>query len=198
MQVVGLPGSMGLVWATTLVANLYTGMAVFISLSSYEPVTFAQTTVIAAMIACGPQCFLPIELRISQKAGTRLRFMGLWRAGGAFLFGWILFRINGPGRPQEPNTTKLIPRVIGHLAFKLGNQPDRKPLAMIFLIILALLLLIRILERIGISAIMVRILDPILRLLGIGPSASTLTIVGMTLGIAYAEASSSRKQLPAA
>jgi hypothetical protein len=32
---------------------------------------------------------------------------------------------------------------------------------------------------------MVRILDPILRLLGIGPSASTLTIVGMTLGIAY-------------
>ncbi len=32
---------------------------------------------------------------------------------------------------------------------------------------------------------MVRILNPILRLLGIGPSATTITIVGMTLGIAY-------------
>ena len=38
MQVVGLPGSMGLVPGDDLVANLYTGMAVFISLSSYEAV----------------------------------------------------------------------------------------------------------------------------------------------------------------
>ena len=58
-------------------------------------------------------------------------------------------------------------------------------LIMIFFIILGLLLVLRILERIGITAIMTRLLTPVLRLLGIGPSACMLTIVGMTLGLAY-------------
>ncbi len=56
---------------------------------------------------------------------------------------------------------------------------------MIFFIIMGLLLVLRILERIGITAIMTRLLAPVLRLLGIGSSACTLTIVGMTMGIAY-------------
>ena len=96
MGIVGLPGSMGLVWATTILSNIYTGIVVFVSVTANESLTVAQTTVLASMMLVAHN--LPIELRIAQKAGARLRFMGLLRMGGAFVLGWGLFRIYQLGR----------------------------------------------------------------------------------------------------
>ena len=79
MRIVGLPGSMGLVWATAILSNIYTGIIVFVSVSANESLTVAQTTVLATMMLVAHN--LPIELRIAQKAGARLRFMGLLRMG---------------------------------------------------------------------------------------------------------------------
>ncbi|MFZ2445228.1 MAG: nucleoside recognition domain-containing protein [Syntrophobacteraceae bacterium] len=183
MRVVGLPGSMGLVWATTILTNLYAGVIVYSSLAGAEPITVAQITVLGLMMLVAHN--LPIELRITQKAGVRLRFMIVLRFGCAFLFGWVLFRIYRWGDwLQGPHETIWIPPVKDSSlpAWALGQVRD---LVFIFFVILALLLLMKILERIGITRIMVRLLNPILRLLGIGPSATTITIVGMTLGIAY-------------
>ena len=50
MGIVGLPGSMGLVWATTILSNIYTGIVVFVAVSANEPLTVAQTTVLASMM----------------------------------------------------------------------------------------------------------------------------------------------------
>ncbi len=96
MRIVGLPGSMGLVWATTILSNIYTGIVVFVSVSANESLTVAQTTVLGTMMLVAHS--LPIELRIAQKAGARLRFMGLFRMGGAFVLGWALFRLYSLGR----------------------------------------------------------------------------------------------------
>lgn len=183
MQLVGLPGSMGLVWATTMATNIYTGMVAFASLSAIEPVTVAQTTVLVCLMLVAHN--LPVELRIAQKAGTRLPFMFLLRTGGALIFGWILFRIyQWGGWLQQPNVIKWMPQTADPSLFAWATAQVRQ-LAMIFLIIMALLLLLKTLQRIGLTTIMVRFLTPVLRLMGIGPSASTITIVGMTLGLAY-------------
>jgi hypothetical protein len=183
MRIVGLPGSMGLVWATTILSNIYTGLVVFVSVSANESLSVAQTTVLGTMMLVAHN--LPIELRIAQKAGTRLRFMGLLRMGGAFVLGWALFRVySWAGLLQEQNTPKWFPR-IDDSSIMTWAAGQARGLIMIFFIILGLLLVIRILERIGITAIMTKLLTPVLRLLGIGSSACTLTIIGMTLGIGY-------------
>ncbi len=183
MHVVGLPGTMGLVWATTMLTNLYGGVIIFSSLGLGHTVTVAQTTVLAVMMLVAHN--LPIELRIAQKAGVRLRYMAVLRVAGAFLFGWLLFRVyRWGGWLQAPNRADWLPPA------KDPSIPvwalDRvRELVMIFVIILSLLLLMKILTRLRITELMVRVLSPVLRLLGIGPSACTITIVGMTLGIAY-------------
>jgi hypothetical protein len=110
MGVVGLPGSMGLVWATTILSNIYTGIVVFVSVSANEPLTVAQTTVLATMMLVAHN--LPIELRIAQKAGVRLRFMGLLRMGAAFVLGWALFRVySWAGLLQQQNTPRWLPHI---------------------------------------------------------------------------------------
>lgn len=183
MQTVGLPGSMGLVWATTLVANIYGGIIVFMSLTVAQPVTIAQTTVLAVMMLIAHT--LPIELRIAQKAGVRLRFLGPFRVGCAFLLGFILNRIyQWGGWLQERLTGNWMPPVEDtSLAAWAFSQV--RSLVLIFFVIMGLLLLLRIIAKIGLTAVIVRFLSPVLRLLGIGPSASTITIIGMTLGLAY-------------
>lgn len=183
MQVVGLPGSMGLVWASALLGNLYGGMIVFTSLVPGEPVTVAQATVLATMMLVAHN--LPLEARITQKAGVRLRFMLVLRLGGAFLLGWLLSSVYGwGGWLQEPLILKWFPpaTTASLPMWALGQARD---LALMFFVILALLLIMKILTRIGITEIMIRVLNPVLRLLGIGPTATTITIIGMTLGLAY-------------
>ena len=183
MEVVGLPGSSGLIWATTMVTNIYTGMVVFVSLTSEHPITVAQTTVLASMMLMAHG--LPVELRIAQKAGARLVVMAAVRIGGAFLFGFILNRVYLLGNWfQQPNILTWVPPVrdTSHIAWALG---ELRNLVMIFCIILCLLIMLRILGKLGITRLITKCLQPVLRLLGIGEEASTITIVGMTLGLAY-------------
>lgn len=183
MRVVGLPGSMGLVWATTILSNIYAGMMVFASLAPGHSLTVAQVTVLVSMMLVAHS--LPIELQIAQKAGVRLRFMAVLRIGGGFLFGMALFRIYQWGDwLQEPHQTIWSPPLKDPslMAWGLGQLRD---LAFILVVIMCLLLIMKILARIGITGILIRILNPVLKVLGIGPSASTITIIGMTLGLAY-------------
>jgi hypothetical protein len=164
-------------------SDIYTGIVVFVSVSANESMTVAQTTVLATMMLVAHN--LPIELRIAQKAGTRLWFMALLRMGCAYVLGWALSRVySWAGLLQEQNTPIWLPH-IDDSSISTWVASQTRGLIMIFFIIMGLLLLLRILERIGITVIMTRLLAPVLRLLGIGPSACTLTIIGMTLGIGY-------------
>lgn len=183
MHITGLPGSAGLVWATTMITNIYGGMIVFASLYGIHPLTVAQTTVLTSMMLLAHS--LPIELRIAQKAGVRLYVMAVLRIGGAFIFGWCLKEayLLGPWL-QAPNLVSWIPKAEDPslLSWLIAQL---KSLALIYLAIFALLCLMKLLDRLGISRIMTRCLDPVLKLLGIGKEASTITIIGMTLGLAY-------------
>lgn len=182
MGIVGLPGEMGLVWASAMITNLYGGLVVFSSLGAV-PLSVAQVTVLASMmlIAHG----LPVELRIAQKAGPRLRVMLLLRVGCALSFGYLLNQGYRAGQLfQQSNRALWVPPPIdpswqGWLLAELNNMVS------IFAIIFVLLLVMRLLEHMGLMALLCRLLEPGLALVGMSRLAAPVTLIGMTLGLSY-------------
>ena len=183
MELVGLPGQIGLVWATAMITNLYGGMVVFASLAPGLNLTMAQVTVLTTMMLVAHS--LPVELRIAQKAGTRFRTMLILRIGGALLLGVLLnlsYHLSGTLQQANQalwNPPPVDPSWAGWLAAEIRNMIS------IFLIILALMALLRLLKAIGITDLLTRLLEPLLKLLGMGREAAPLTIIGMTMGIGY-------------
>ena len=183
MRLVGLPGSMGLVWATAMVVNLYTAMAVFASVAPQEPLTVAQVTVLASMMLVAHG--LLVELRIAQKAGPRLRAMAVLRLAGAFALGWSLNQIYTRGGFLQATNKPLFTRPPADPSWATWAQSQATNLCLIFLIILSLLFLMKVLKRVGITALLTRLLGPVLRMLGMSKDAAPITIVGMTLGLTF-------------
>ena len=183
MALVGLPGSMGLVWATTLVTNIYGGMVVFAGVAPGAGLTVAQVTVLATMMLIAHA--IPVEASIARQAGTSFRAMAALRVIGALVAGALLhLGYSLTGALQQPNQALWNPpsRDPSWLGWALG---EARNLLYIFLIILALLLLMRLLERVGIIHGLTRLLRPVLTLLGISERAAPLAIIGMTLGLTY-------------
>jgi len=183
MHLFGLPGSMSLAWVTAMATNLYGGALVFIALLPETPLTAAQVTVLATMmlIAHG----LPVELTIARRSGARLRAQLFIRVGAAMLCGWLLFHgyawLNLGTAQVQPS---WIPDTLtpGWLPWMLN---EIRTLAGIAVIVLALLILLDILKRMGITDLVIRLLTPLLRSMGVGREAGTITMVGVTLGLAY-------------
>lgn len=183
MKVVGLPGESGLVWATAMVTNIYGGLVAFLSVATRNPFTVAQVTVLSTMILVAHN--LPVELRIAQKAGTRLWFMLVLRIFAAFAIGSMLNAIYGasgllqncasilwkPGR-EAPS---LLYWIIGEL----------KNYGVIFLIILVLISLMTALRKLGFIDRLNRSLRPVLEFVGMSKAAAPITMLGMTLGLSY-------------
>jgi hypothetical protein len=183
MALVGLPGSLGLVWATTLVTNLYGGMVVFAGVAPAAQLTVAQVTVLATMMLIAHA--IPVEASIARQAGTSFRAMAALRVGAALAAGALLnLGYTVSGTLQRPNLALWTPppRDPSWLGWAVG---EARNLLYIFLIILALLILMRLLERLGLIAALTGLLRPLLSLLGISDRAAPLAIIGMTLGLTY-------------
>lgn len=183
MALVGLPGSMGLVWATTLATNIYGGMVVFAGVAPGANLSVAQVTVLATMMLIAHA--IPVEASIARQAGTSFRAMAALRIGGALLAGILLHLIyTATATLQQANLALWSPppRDPGWAGWAAGEV---RTLLSIFLIILTLLILMRLLERLGITALLTRLLRPVLTMLGISERAAPLAIIGMTLGLTY-------------
>ncbi|HFC91231.1 MAG TPA: hypothetical protein ENJ51_00300 [Leucothrix mucor] len=183
MSLVGLPESMGLVWATTVMTSIYGGMVIFVSQAPTD-LSVAQVTILGGMMLLAHG--LPVEVRIAQKAGMSIWFSLLIRVGGGILYGWLLFYIYSAGDwLQQPNQLIWQAEVSTDTRLIAWGVTQLKSLAMIQIIIIALLFFLKILKRIGIEKLLAIILSPILKILGISTQATTITIVGITLGLAY-------------
>lgn len=183
MKIVGLPGESGLIWATAMVTNIYGGLIVFLSVAMKTPFSVAQVTILSSMILIAHS--LPIELRIGQQAGVRLWFLLVLRICGAFILGFVLFRLYSAFHFLEATAVILWrpgaedPSLLSWIVAQLKNY------GFIFLIIFILISLIRILKYFGIIDKLNRLLNPLLRVLGMSKAAAPLAIIGLTLGISY-------------
>lgn len=182
MGLVGLPESMGLVWSATLLTNIYTGMLLFFQQAAGESLSVAQVTVLGAMMLIAHS--LPVEAGIAQKAGVRLGVTLAIRLLGALLFGFLLYHFYDlTGWLQEPVRLLWTPDPVDS---SLGGWAltQLQSLGMILLVIAVLLGGLKLLRLIGIERLLHLLLRPLLRLLGIGSTATTITLVGFTLGLA--------------
>ena len=184
MQLMGLPGETGLIWATAMVNNLYSGIIVFLTLADSMQLSVAQVTVLSTVMLVAHA--LPIEVKIAQSAGTRFLFQALSRVCGGFVLGWLLHVMYSlTGCLQEPNVIFWQGEIPVHPSLWIWVLDQGRNFVLIFLIILVLVLLMRIMHALRIVDALIWILRPILRFLGIGREAATLTIIGMVMGLTY-------------
>ncbi|GLQ32132.1 hypothetical protein [Litoribrevibacter albus] len=183
MSLVGLPESMGIVWVTTLFTNIYTGMLVFFYAQQAEPLTVAQVTIISLLMLIAHA--LPIEARIARQAGIRIRFTLLLRLGGGLILAAILNQLYlAFDYLQQPSELIWQPE-LPDTSLWAWVKSQAESLLMIQLIIIALLTSLKVMKVLGIERLMKWLLSPVLKLLGIGHQASSLTIIGVTLGINF-------------
>ncbi|MFH1138112.1 MAG: hypothetical protein V1816_18735 [Pseudomonadota bacterium] len=184
MELCGLPAQTGLVWAAAIANTLYSAIIVYLALIPDMPtLTVAQVTVMCVMMLIAHN--LPVETQITKKCGINPWGQAFIRFFGALACGMLLNLVfSHGGLLTEPSRAAFTAEArelgIGEWAFKEVRQ-----LGWIFCIILALLTLMRVLRFLRITNLLIFMLGPILRLLGIGREAGTLTIIGLTMGIGY-------------
>lgn len=183
MALVGLPDTLGLVWATTLLSNIYAGLAVFFTLAADTPVTAAQATILGSMLLVAHS--LPVEGAVAKAAGVSWRATLLVRLGGALALGALLnllYRSTG----SLEHTVELPwhpPKAADTLSAWAFDQV--LTLLWILAIIASLMALLRLLRRLGIERLIHALLTPALRLIGIRGEAANITVIGATLGLTF-------------
>lgn len=183
MNLLGLPGSLGLVWATAILTNIYGGIAVFTVLAPGLLLTSCQVTVLCSALLFAHS--LPVELSVSKRAGAGLLFIGLLRLLSGAVYGFLLNRAClGLDIWQDKsvllfttstNQTDLLQWVLTLLR----NQ------GLIILIIFCIVLSMRVFRVLGFLQLLERMLAPILPRFGMGRGAAPTTVVGMIMGVGY-------------
>ena len=183
MFLVGLPEEIGIVVTTTILTSPYTGLAVLAGLPLENGLTSAQASVLGLLILFAHS--LPIEALICRRAGVRIRATIFVRLILGFLFCVMLHQFLNATNLLSSQATIIIPfsepsPILLDCVF---NQI--KTLLIIFIIIVLIVILIEIFKYIGIQRLIELSLKPFLNLIGVGERASTIAVVGVTLGIGF-------------
>ena len=183
MKIIGLPGSLGLAWATAMLTSIYGGMAVFAALASSLTLTGAQVTVLCAVMLIAHS--LPLELSISKKAGAALLPIAVLRIGGAILYGFLLSRLCSALQIWQEPATILFQTTAAEQGIWQWALSQLTNLALIVLVIFCIVVAMRILRAIGLLTLLERLLSPVLPFFGMSKRAAPVTVVGMIMGIGY-------------
>lgn len=184
MQLAGLPESMGLVWAASWFGGIYAGMLMFVQSEASATMTIAQVTVVSIMML-GVHNII-IEQAIASKLGVRLLPSLIIRLLGGLLLAIIMHHIyQAGGWLQQPATLLWNPGEIENGNLLAWGIKQLEYLLQITLIIAALVALLKLLRWLKIEQVMIWLLSPLFKLMGISKQAASLTIVGMTLGLAF-------------
>ena len=185
MQLVGLPAETALVWITALVVNIYGGLLSLFSIypSLTAPLTSAQMTILLTMILIAHT--FPIELGITRKTGIKIIVSFCIRFGFGILAGFLLSKIYTLFHLLENpvGITNFI--TVKDTSWQAWVFNELKNYVIIICIIFTLVSLIRILELCGLLQWMNKIMLPLLSWLGISQTMLPLTIIGLSMGIAY-------------
>lgn len=183
MYPLNLPGEMGLVWASAMLSNIYGGVLTFVSLPLDPPLNVAQMTTLASLVLFA-HTFL-IEIPICVKAGCRFLPIFLIRFAGAYIFAFIVAQSCLAGSWCQTPTDAFTLPVAQDEGLWTWIAGELKKYAVISLVVLALVVLLEIMDRLGITRMLERIMSPLVKLIGISPKVMPITLIGMTLGLAY-------------
>ena len=188
MGLMGLPPEMALVWVFGMIANLYAAISVYLTLVPLlDPaLNLAQVTTLAGL--CLVAHSLLVEGQICRGAGLSFWRVSLFRILAGILWGVMVHQaalITGwgtePARIQEFINLASEPLP----SWGLWLWLSLKQLFLILILIEALMLLMEFIKYFDLTRLLVKLLEPPLRLVGVGESAVMVTIIGCVLGLAY-------------
>lgn len=183
MASIGLPEEIGMVWAITLVVNFYAGLLVMFSLLDPSSLTAAQMTLIGVLMLIGHS--IPLEGKIAQATGVRMRNVALFRILGGYLFAWILHQwYSYSGHLQGAVEMAWQPQPVEDGLIAWGMSQVESLFAM-FVIIVILMTVLKLIKLVGIEKLLQWLLRPFLKIMGIGKEATNITLIGITLGIGF-------------
>jgi len=183
MLLLGLPEAISLVFTTTMLTSPYAGLIVFSGLPADMAFTAAQASILGLLMLFTHS--LPIEVIICRKAGVRARAMIFIRLGLGIFSCYLLnlfFQITGY---MNYPATILLPSLESAPNIMSWGFSQLKGLVMILVIIIALVIILDFLKYIGVEKLVEKALKPFLNFLGVGKKASTIAVVGVTLGIGF-------------
>lgn len=184
MNMVGLPGDAGIVWATTLLTGIYTGLIVFFTQVESSLLSVMQVTILGSMMLFGHS--LLIEGAIAKKVGINWMLTLLLRIGGAFIFGYTIKIVCSYfDLFQEKVKLDYIPEIGVQEGLYEWAWEQLYNFTIIYFIIAGLIILLRMMDKIGINALIQKLLAPILGTIGISKTATSLTLIGITIGLSF-------------
>lgn len=183
MALVGLPDTLGIVWAAAMLTNIYTAMVVFLDYGLQQPLSVAQVTVLGVMILVAHS--LPVEGAVAKATGVSWRTTLCLRIGGALVLGGLLnlvYTLTG----SLQHDSRMVWQPATADASLTGWALDQAAmLAMVLVVIAALMGGLRLLRVLGVERLMHALLAPVLKLIGIRREAANITIIGTTLGLSF-------------
>lgn len=183
MELCGLPGEAGLAWVTGMLSNMYGGLTVTAGMIHSLHLNSAQVTTLCCMLLISHS--LPVEITVAARAGIKPWFLIPFRLITGLLFGIILgrlFSLTGALQGTPAVLWSAAEQGASLTEWLLGTL---RSMATIFFVILAVLGIMDILEKIGGMDLLKRIFRPVFTPMGIGDEASTITVIGLTLGLSY-------------
>ena len=182
-SLVGLPAEIAIVITTTMLTNLYAGLIVFSGVTLSSDLTIAQATILATCMLFTHA--LPVEVLISHKSGARIGIILFLRVAGGFFLCFVLNQVFiFTGWLSEPTTVSL-PQFAQSESLLDWTLNQFKGLVFIQIVIVILLFTLELIRVIGIEKIIRFLIKPFLKLIGIGEQASTIAVVGVTLGVSF-------------
>ena len=184
MSLVGLPDILGLVLATAVLTNMYTAMAIFLSLTSgMPPLSVADISVLSSMMLLAHS--IPVEGVIARAIGISWWIIICLRVGGAFLLGLMLhIMYETTGSKQMDSIILWQPGSVDTGLVSWGLT-QLQTLAGLLVVLTLLMILLKLLKYFGVEKWIHWILAPLLKFLGIGKQASNVVVIGIMLGLSF-------------
>lgn len=184
METMGLPAEFGLVWAATMLVNIYSGIALVPSILLMVPaVTVEQMTVLGLIILIAHSLIL--ETKIAGQCGLSMTFQVVLRLAAAWVVGVFVHYMCMTFGFWQGAATVLFEAKAATPTFWGWVLGECYNLVQIFVIVCAVMMCNRGINALHISDAVGYILSPVLRLLGISKQAVNIVIVGLVLGILY-------------
>jgi hypothetical protein len=183
MGLMGLPGELGLVWATAILTTPYIAIGVFAALAPSLQLSGAEMTILGSVILIAHS--LPVEVSITKKAGASVLAISLVRLLGALAYGVILHQLCTIFSLWQEPAVMVFKTALGEQTLVHWVVTQGRNICLIIIVIFFVLLAMRLLRAFGILALFERLLSPVLPVFGMSHRAARVTVVGMILGIVY-------------
>ena len=182
-QFIGLQKELTIVLTTTILTNPFAGLMVLASNGIPSDFSVAQASILASFMLFTHA--IPVELAISRQAGAKVIFLALVRILSAIIYCFLIHHaLIYLNLFQELAAFTLLElKETSSLGSWIIEQI--KGLFFIQVVIIVLLFFLEFLKLIGIEQLIRFLMNPFLKMLGISNDASTIIVVGLTIGLGF-------------